>query len=73
MPTRMRKVSVRHQPGVRVVDLYREINAFAENVLNDAYAGAEMRELDVILSNFNETQGTDEEIYEADDLTHNTH
>ena len=54
MPTRMLKASVRHQPSVSVVDLHGEINAFAEDVLNNAFAEAEARELDVILLNFSD-------------------
>jgi anti-anti-sigma factor len=54
MPTKMLKASVRHQPSVSVVDLHGEINAFAENVLNSAYAEAEERGLEVILLNFSD-------------------
>lgn len=56
MSTRMLKASVRHQPSVSVVDLHSEINAFAEDVLEAAYAEAEKRELDVILLNFHDVQ-----------------
>jgi anti-anti-sigma factor len=56
MSTRMLKASVRHQPSVSVVDLHGEITAFAEDVLNAAYAEAEKRELDVILLNFHDVQ-----------------
>lgn len=54
MPTKMLKASVRHQPSVSVVDLHGEINAFAEDVLNNAFAEAEARDLDVILLNFSD-------------------
>ncbi len=54
MPTKMLKASVRHQPSVSVVDLHGEINAFAEGVLNNAYAEAEARGLEVILLNFSD-------------------
>ena len=40
MPTKMLKASVRHQPSVSVVDLHGEINAQAEDVLNNAFAEA---------------------------------
>lgn len=52
MSAKTLKASVRHQPGVSVVDLHGEINASAEDVLNRAYAEAEQHELDVILFNF---------------------
>ena len=55
MSTRTLKASVRHQPGVSVVDLHGEINVFAEDVLNAAYAEAERRELDGILLNFHDS------------------
>lgn len=54
MPTKMLKASVRHQPSVSVVDLHGEINVFAEEVLNKAYAEAEARGLEVILLNFSD-------------------
>jgi anti-sigma B factor antagonist len=54
MPTKMLKASVRHQLSVSVVDLHGEINAFAEDVLNNAYNEAEKRGLDVILLNFSD-------------------
>lgn len=54
MPTKMLKASVRHQPSVSVVDLHGEINAMAEDVLNNAFTEAEARDLDVILLNFSD-------------------
>lgn len=54
MPTKMLRASVRHQPSVSVVDLHGEINAMAEDVLNNAFAEAEARDLDVILLNFSD-------------------
>jgi anti-anti-sigma factor len=54
MPARNFEASVRHQPRVAVVDLHGEINAFAEDVLNAAYAEAESREVDEILLNFSD-------------------
>jgi anti-anti-sigma factor len=43
---------VRHRPGAAVIDLHGEIDAFAEDNLNAAYAEAESLEEDVILLNF---------------------
>lgn len=54
MASRTLKATIRHQPSVSVVDLHGEINAFAEDVLNSAYAEAEAHELDVILLNFSD-------------------
>lgn len=54
MPTRTLKASVRHQPSVSVVDLHGEININAEDTLNNAYAEAEQRGLDIILLNFHD-------------------
>ena len=54
MPTKTLKASVRHQPSVSVVDLHGEITANAEHILNNAYAEAEQRGLEVILLNFND-------------------
>lgn len=54
MPINTLKASVRHQPSVSVVDLHGEINIHAENILNNAYAEAEQRGLDIILLNFND-------------------
>ena len=54
MPARILEAQVRHQPRVAIVDLHGEINAFAEDVLNTAYAEAENRESEVILLNFSD-------------------
>lgn len=54
MPTRSLEAHVRHQPRVAIVDLHGEINAFAEDVLNTAYADAESREAEEILLNFSD-------------------
>jgi anti-sigma B factor antagonist len=54
MPDRSLEASVRHQPRVAIIDLRGEINAFAEDTLNAAYAEAEKRESDVILLNFSD-------------------
>ncbi len=52
MPARNLEARVRHQPRVAIIDLHGEINAFAEDVLNAAYADAESQEANVILLNF---------------------
>lgn len=54
MSTKLLKASVRHQPSVSIVDLHGEINAQAEDVLNNAYAEAEACGLEVILLNFHD-------------------
>jgi anti-sigma B factor antagonist len=46
------EVKVRHEPGVAIVDLHGEINAFAEDSLNTAYSEAEEHGPGVILLNF---------------------
>jgi anti-anti-sigma factor len=53
MPARTLEARVQHhRPRVAVVELRGEINAFAEDVLNDAYAEAEREEPETILLNF---------------------
>lgn len=52
MTAKSLEAQVRHQPRVAIIDLHGEINAFAEDVLNSAYADAESRKADVILLNF---------------------
>ncbi len=54
MSTRSLEANVRHQLRVAIIDLHGEINAFAEDVLNSAYADAESRDSDVILLNFSD-------------------
>ena len=55
MPARMFEANVRHhRPRVAVVELHGEINAFAEDVLNAAYAEAEREAPDTILLNFSD-------------------
>jgi anti-anti-sigma factor len=49
MPAKSLEAQVRHQPRVAVVDLQGEIDSFAEDVLNAAYAEAETRDANVIL------------------------
>ncbi len=54
MPAKPLNVQVRHQPRAAIVDLHGEINAFAEESLNAAYAEAESNNPDVILLNFSD-------------------
>jgi anti-sigma B factor antagonist len=46
------EAQVRHQPAVSIIQLHGEINGFAEDTLNAAYAEAETRNPDAILLNF---------------------
>ncbi len=52
MAARTLEVRVRQQPRAAIVDLHGEINAFAEEALNAAYAEAAKRDPEVILLNF---------------------
>src|SRR5690348_9885847 len=52
MPAKSLEAQVHHQPRVAVIELEGEIDSFAEDVLNAAYAEAESREANVILLNF---------------------
>ena len=52
MPAKLVETGVRHESGVAIIDLRGEINAFAENPLNAAYADAELRNPRAILLNF---------------------
>jgi len=52
MPVNTLRAQVRHQPGVAIVDLRGEINAFGEAALNAAYTEAEHQGSDPILLNF---------------------
>ena len=52
MPAKSLEAQVRHQPRIAIVDLQGEIDSFAEDVLNAAYADAESRDANVILLNF---------------------
>src|SRR6059058_5673123 len=54
MAAKSLEAQVRHQPRVAIIDLHGEINAFAEDVLNKAYAEAESRRAEVILLNFSD-------------------
>lgn len=53
MAARTLEAAVRHhRPRVAVIELHGEINAFAEDALNTAYAEAESESPDTILLNF---------------------
>lgn len=52
MPAKTLEAHVRHQPRVAIVNLEGEINGFAEDVLNEAYADAESQDSDAIVLNF---------------------
>ena len=54
MAARHLNVEVRLEPGVAVLDLMGEINGFAEEALNSAYAEAESTDPKTILLNFEE-------------------
>jgi anti-anti-sigma factor len=45
-------VTVRHQPRTSIIDLQGEINSFAEERLNSAYADAERHNPELIVLNF---------------------
>jgi anti-sigma B factor antagonist len=48
------EAQVRHQPAVSIIHLHGEINGFAEDTLNAAFAEAETRNPDAILLNFSD-------------------
>ena len=54
MQAKTLQAQVRHEPGASIITLHGEINAFAEEVLNAAYADAESRNAEVILLNFSD-------------------
>jgi anti-sigma B factor antagonist len=54
MAVRHLEAEVRQERGVVVLDLRGEINGFAEEALDAAYAGAESKDPEVILLNFEE-------------------
>src|SRR5919205_3100900 len=54
MPANHLEVSVRREPGGTVLDLHGEINRFAQEALNAAYAEAETKDPETILLNFEE-------------------
>jgi anti-anti-sigma factor len=54
MQVKQLEASVRHQPGMAIIDLRGEIDAFGEQELNRAYAEAESNDPKTILLNFME-------------------
>lgn len=52
MATTEFEANVRYRPGVTIIDLHGEINAFADDVLNAAYAEATRQDSAAILLNF---------------------
>ena len=52
MPAKSLEARVRQHPRVAIIDLEGEIDSFAEDALNAAYAEAESRDSHVILLNF---------------------
>ena len=48
------KTTIRHQPHIVIIELHGEINAFAEDALNEAYTEAESHEPATILLNFSD-------------------
>ena len=52
MPARQLEARVRHPFPTAVIDLHGEINGFAAEALNAAYAEAERENPDVVLLNF---------------------
>ena len=52
MPTKHLEATVRQEPGVAVIDLTGEINGFAQEALDAAYAAAESNDPGAILLNF---------------------
>ena len=54
MPANQLEAGVRLKPGGAVLDLRGEINGFAQEALNAAYAEAEAKDPETILLNFEE-------------------
>jgi anti-sigma B factor antagonist len=52
MPAKHLEATVRHEPGVAVIDLTGEINGFAQDALDAAYSEAESNDPEAILLNF---------------------
>jgi anti-anti-sigma factor len=52
MTVKQLETKIRSVPGVVIIDLFGEINAFAEEALNSAYAEAEQVQPGAILLNF---------------------
>ena len=59
MDVRHLNVEVRLEDGIAVLDLMGEINGFAEEALNAAYADAEAKDPETILLNFEEADYID--------------
>jgi|SRR5215218_6542640 anti-anti-sigma factor len=56
MPAKHLEASVRQEPGVAVIDLNGEINGFAQDALDAAYAEAEGENPETILLNFEDVE-----------------
>ncbi len=56
MPAKHLEASVRQEPGVAVIDLNGEINGFAQEALDAAYAEAEAENPETILLNFEDVE-----------------
>ena len=54
MTVKQMEANVRSEPGIATIDLYGEINSFAEEGLNAAYAEAERSQPGIILLNFSQ-------------------
>ena len=52
MPAKHLEATVRQEPSVAVIDLTGEVNGFAEEALDAAYADAESNDPEAILLNF---------------------
>src|ERR671929_99363 len=52
MPAEHLEATVRQEPGVAVIDLTGEINGFAQEALDAAYAEAESNDPEAVLLNF---------------------
>lgn len=52
MPRQLFNATVRHQPGVAIIDLQGDIDGFAQDTLNAAYDEAENQNSGAILLNF---------------------
>ena len=52
MPAKSLEAQVRHQPRVAIVEFQGEIDSFAEDIMNAAYAEAQSQDANVILLNF---------------------
>ena len=56
MPAKHLEANVRQEPGVAVIDLSGEINGFAQEALDAAYAEAEAESTETILLNFEDVE-----------------